>query len=221
MSRPIGPTSDQVGRPRQRLRGVNLTQKLIQMRCLELVLCFFANSPILWKFEGQTSGGELVWIALRTKLRITIEYKIHLLTLWKKNEKKILGSKVLENRCKRRPKFNGICSLKVMPVAGVPNIKLCVTSAHSITWPTCDKQHALLLLLYARTTRIFVAAECYSRETCRGATGEGTHQWLETAENYGGDWGVENSATFRSNVTTLFLKRRLREIFTDVRTLYE
>ena len=44
---------------------------------------------------------------------------------------------------------------------------------------------------------------------------------LKTAENYGSDYGVENAATFRSNTTTPFLKRRLREIVTDVRTLYE
>ena len=44
---------------------------------------------------------------------------------------------------------------------------------------------------------------------------------LKMAENYGSDYGVENGATFRSNTTTPFLKRRLREIVTDVRTLYE
>ena len=42
---------------------------------------------------------------------------------------------------------------------------------------------------------------------------------LKTAENYGSDYGVENGATFRSNTTTPFLKRRLREIVTDVRTI--
>ena len=44
---------------------------------------------------------------------------------------------------------------------------------------------------------------------------------LKTTENYGIDYGVENDVTFRSNATTPFLKRRLREIVTDVRTLYE
>ncbi len=57
--------------------------------------------------------------------------------------------------------------------------------------------------------RGYWSPECYSRETCCGATGERTLQWLETAANYGSDHGVENGATLRSNATNLFLKRRL------------
>ena len=77
--------------------------------------------------------------------------------------------------------------------------------------------------MYARTTQLLVATgelAIHEKSVVVRLESALTSD-LKTAENYGSAYGVENGATFRSNTTTPFLKRRLREIVTDVRTLYE